>query len=249
MGEVERTAPEKLAWLTARPIAHRGLHDPEKRIYENTLSACEAAVAGNFAIEIDVQASADGEAMVFHDADLRRMCGLHEPVASLTCAELSRIHILDSDDTIRSLPKILKAVSGDVPVIVELKDNTEHNAALAEAVAEAARSYTGRIAVMSFSHEIIGMLVEQHCPCPIGLVALGDDEMADEHQKAFEHPISFISYDVKELPNEFVARARRERSMPVISWTVRTTEQATVTYEHGDQITFEGFDPDAISDK
>lgn len=247
MGEVERTAPESLRWLTARPIAHRGLHSPEAKIYENTLSACEAAVAGNFAIEIDVQLSADGEAVVFHDSDLRRMCGLNEPVASLTCAELSRISILDSDDTIKTLPKILQAIDHKVPVIVELKGNPPHDEALAEAVTEAVRTYHGKVAVMSFSQAIIGMLVKEHCPCPIGLVALGDADMAEEHQQAFEHPISFISYDVKELPNEFVARAKRERNMPVITWTVRTLEQAAVTYEHADQITFEGFDPDTIS--
>ncbi|MEO0498005.1 MAG: glycerophosphodiester phosphodiesterase family protein [Pseudomonadota bacterium] len=247
MGDVKRTPPEDMKWLTERPIAHRGLHAPEDRIYENTLSACQAAVAGKFAIEIDVQLAGDGEAVVFHDADLRRMCGLNEPVSSLTCAELSRISILDSDDTISTLLKTLRAVDGEVPVIVELKGNPPHDAALAEAVVEAVRAYNGKIAVMSFSQAIIGMLVAEHCPCPIGLVARGDEELVNEHEQAFEHPISFISYDVKELPTQFVTQARRERNMPVITWTVRTPEQAAVTYEHADQITFEGFDPDAIS--
>ncbi|MEO0637408.1 MAG: glycerophosphodiester phosphodiesterase family protein [Pseudomonadota bacterium] len=246
MGEVTRVAPDKLSWLTARPIAHRGLHKPDQKIYENTLSACEAAAEAGYSIEIDVQLSKDGEAVVFHDADLRRMCGLNEPVASLTCAELSRIAILDGDDTILTLPRILSAIDGRVPVVIELKSTPPHDAELAEAVSEAVRGYGGRTAAMSFSQEIIGHLVERHCPCPIGLVALGDDSMAEEHEQAFEHPISFISYDVKQLPNSFVARARREHRMPVITWTVRTEDDAHLTYEHADQITFEGFDPDAI---
>ena len=61
------------AWLTARPIAHRGLHDAAKGLAENSLGAAAAAIAGGFAIECDVQLSRDGEAMVFHDDNLRRL--------------------------------------------------------------------------------------------------------------------------------------------------------------------------------
>jgi glycerophosphoryl diester phosphodiesterase len=64
------TAP---AWLTERPIAHRGLHDRAAGILENTLSAADAAIARRFPIECDVQLSADGEAMVFHDHTLDRL--------------------------------------------------------------------------------------------------------------------------------------------------------------------------------
>jgi glycerophosphoryl diester phosphodiesterase len=45
-------------WLTERPIAHRGLHDAASGIFENTLSAAHAAIAGGFGIECDVQISA-----------------------------------------------------------------------------------------------------------------------------------------------------------------------------------------------
>ena len=61
------------AWLTARPIAHRGLHDRARGIVENMPGAALAAVAGNFSIECDIQLSADGEAMVHHDDALGRL--------------------------------------------------------------------------------------------------------------------------------------------------------------------------------
>ena len=56
-----------LDWLTARPVAHRGLHDAKAGVIENTPAAFAAAVAANYAIECDLQISADGEAMVHHD--------------------------------------------------------------------------------------------------------------------------------------------------------------------------------------
>ena len=76
------------SWLTARPIAHRGLHDAARGVVENTLPAFEAAVAGNYAIELDVQPSADGEAVVFHDETLDRLTEARGPVAALTTAAL-----------------------------------------------------------------------------------------------------------------------------------------------------------------
>jgi len=52
-----------LAWLTTRPIAHRGLHNASAGVIENTASAFAAAIAAGYGIETDLQISADGEAM------------------------------------------------------------------------------------------------------------------------------------------------------------------------------------------
>src|SRR5260370_7301291 len=62
-----------LDWLIARPVAHRGLHDAGAGVIENTPSAFAASVAANYAIECDLQISADGEAMVHHDDALGRL--------------------------------------------------------------------------------------------------------------------------------------------------------------------------------
>jgi len=60
-------------WIAARPVAHRGLHDAKAGVIENTAAAFQAAVDGGYAMECDVQISADGEAMVFHDDTLDRL--------------------------------------------------------------------------------------------------------------------------------------------------------------------------------
>ena len=56
---------QPLDWLCERPIAHRGLHNLHAGIPENSLAAFAAAVADGYSMELDVQASADGQAMVF----------------------------------------------------------------------------------------------------------------------------------------------------------------------------------------
>ena len=60
-------------WLTRIPIAHRGLHNASHGIVENTISAAQAAISKGYSIECDVQVSAEGVVMVFHDDTLDRL--------------------------------------------------------------------------------------------------------------------------------------------------------------------------------
>jgi glycerophosphoryl diester phosphodiesterase len=85
-----------LHWIVARPIAHRGLHDKANGIVENTITAAKAAVDGDFAIECDVQLTADGEAVVFHDFTLDRLTGETGEVVRRKASELSGIAITGS---------------------------------------------------------------------------------------------------------------------------------------------------------
>ncbi len=137
-------------FLTARPIAHRGLHNKARGILENSPSAFQAAVAAGYAIECDVQISADGEAMVFHDQTLNRMTAVDAAVKSLTARELADIPLTGSADTIRTLAEHLDIVGGAVPVVVELKSLNDGDTTLADAVAAVIDGYDGDVAVMSF---------------------------------------------------------------------------------------------------
>src|ERR1700761_8633771 len=95
--EMSRNAP---AWLTAQPIAHRGLHDARLGVPENTLGAAERAMTRQFAIECDVQASADGEAMVFHDDTLDRLTPASGPLRLRSAAELGNLRLGESSEAI-----------------------------------------------------------------------------------------------------------------------------------------------------
>ena len=90
-------------WLTARPVAHRGLHDRARGVIENMPSAFQAAIAGNFSIELDVQLTADGEAMVHHDAALGRLNEGSEKLIQLTAAQLKQVVFKDTADRMITL--------------------------------------------------------------------------------------------------------------------------------------------------
>ncbi|MCI5076995.1 glycerophosphodiester phosphodiesterase family protein [Oricola sp.] len=231
-------------FLTRRPIAHRGLHDGNVARYENSLSAFEASVDGDYAIELDVQLSADGVAMVFHDDTLDRLTAETGPVADRNAEELRQIRLGPTSDGIPSLADTLAFVDGRVPVVIEVKDNGARNATLAKAVAADLAGYDGPAAVMSFEHDILAAFRDTGSRAPLGLTAEGIGRPAlARHKEALALDVSFVSYHVKALPNPFVTHVRDDLRLPVITWTVRTPEDVETTRRYADQMTFEGFDP------
>ena len=158
-------------WLTARPIAHRGLHDRASGIPENTLAAAEAAVAGGYAIECDVQLSADGEAMVFHDAALGRLTEATDPVESRTAADLGSLAIAGTQERIPTLAEFLGRVAGRVPVIVEIKSRFDGDRRLTRRAAAIVAGFDGPVALKSFDPDLVATLAEVAPEIPRGIVA------------------------------------------------------------------------------
>ena len=113
--------PIGLDWLIARPIAHRGLHDAAHGLIENTAGAVRAAIAANYGIEVDVQISADGEAMVHHDDVLGRLTQGEGRLDRLNAAALKRVPFRGSDERMLTLGELCDLVDGRVTMLVELK--------------------------------------------------------------------------------------------------------------------------------
>ncbi|MFU0504572.1 glycerophosphodiester phosphodiesterase [Pseudaminobacter sp. NGMCC 1.201702] len=237
-----------ISWLTARPIAHRGYHDLNKTVWENTLSAFRRAVDRGYAIECDVHLSSDGVPVVFHDHGLQRLGGTEGYVWQRTAAELAALRIGGTADHAPSLKELLDLVGGRVPLVIELKGTPGHDAGLVERVCNLLHAYRGRAAIMSFDHWLIREFRAHAREIPTGLTAYGSaDHELEAHFSMLAHGISFVSYGVMDLPNRFVGFVREKLSMPVITWTVCDERAAVKTFAHADQMTFEGFDPDATA--
>src|ERR1700736_2937493 len=105
-----------LDWLVARPVAHRGLHDAEKGVIENTPAAFEAAIAGHYGIECDLQVAADGEAMVHHDDALGRLTEGNARLDAMTAAQLKRISLKTGTDRMITLGELCDLTAGRSPL-------------------------------------------------------------------------------------------------------------------------------------
>jgi glycerophosphoryl diester phosphodiesterase len=243
-------------WLVARPIAHRGLHDKASGIFENTLSAAKAAMAGDFGIECDVQLSADGEAMVFHDHDLGRLTSATGPVRAQNAAQLGVLVVGGTADRIPTLTQYLDVIGGRVPLVIEVKSRFDGDGRLACRTAEILARRREPIAVKSFDPEIVALLRRIAPALPRGIVGqsrydereaaqIGADrvrEMTDLLHWERTAP-SFLSWRVSDLPAAGPFLGRLLGRVPVMSWTVRSEADAAHAFMHGDQIVFEGFQP------
>ncbi|MDI7864005.1 glycerophosphodiester phosphodiesterase [Rhizobiaceae bacterium n13] len=233
----------KADWLTKLPIAHRGFHDMNKTVWENTLSAFSRAIDAGYAIECDLQLAADGVPIVFHDDDLQRLCNIPGDVRQRTSQELGMLAVGGTGDRIPTLKQLLDLCQGKVPLVLELKGRKDDDEGFAAAVLDVLEGYKGQVALMSFDVWLLKDLKELDCPYPLGLTAEGNEpEKFFQHDEAMHLGLDFISYHFGHLPNPFIT-AQRASGIPVITWTVRDQAAREHTFANADQMTFEGFNP------
>ena len=221
--------PAKVAWLGEWEYAHRGLHSAG--VPENSPSAFAAAMAQGMGIECDVQGSRDGQAVVFHDAELDRLTGETGPLAARTSAELGRIALSGGEDAIPTLPQLLTQVGGKVPLLIELKSPRNSGvrvSALCLAVKRALEGYLGPHAIMSFDPRVVHWFAV-HAPLTVrGLVVTEENGktlpgMIKRRLSLWHARPDFLAYDIRDLPSRFAA-AQQKRGLPVLTWTVRSAE-------------------------
>jgi glycerophosphoryl diester phosphodiesterase len=245
-----------LDWLTARPIAHRGLHDAAAGVIENTGTAFTAAITGGFGIETDLQISADGEAMVHHDDALGRLTEGSEPLAAMNAAAIGAARFKAATDRILTLGELCDLVAGRVPLVIELKSRFDGDLRLAGRAAEVLADYTGPAAVMSFDPALIAAVRRLAPWLPRGIVAERHythyewDALSatDKFRLAFllhaprTRP-QFVAYAIRDLPAVAPLIARHGFGLPLLTWTVRSEADRLRAGRFADQMIFEGFRP------
>lgn len=242
-----RPLPE---WLATRPVAHRGLHDPDRSIPENTLAAFEAAIEAGYPIELDVQLSADQQAVVFHDRSLLRLCGSDDLVSGLTVEELREHRIAGTDEHPPSLVETLRFVDSRVPVLVEIKGGPERNLRAAATFA-ALRDYPGEVAVQAFDPFIVSWF-RRNAPAvvrgqlsgrlkdAVHLNPVSRTLMRNLGFNAVSRP-HFVGYESAALTP---VRARMiARRWPLLVWTVTSQKDFDRVTRLGGNSIFEGFIP------
>jgi glycerophosphoryl diester phosphodiesterase len=242
-----------LDWLVARPIAHRGLHDVKAGRLENTSSGFAAAIARDYAIECDLQVTADGEAMVFHDETLDRMMDATGWVRHFTTRELKAKTFRIGGDRMQTLGDLLQQVAGKVTLLIELKSHFDGDLRLVERALDVLARYDGPCCLMSFDPRMIEAVAALSPRTVRGITA---DRTTDAYYNAL--PLSqrlnlrhmqhldktrphFISYYFRDLPFAPV-QGIRASGHPIITWTIRSREEECIARRYSDQITFEGYE-------
>lgn len=239
------------AWdlLFAPPVAHRGLWSPGGAP-ENSLAGFQAACAAGYGIELDVQLSADGEAMVFHDDALARLTGAEGRLAARTAADLAELKLAGTDERIPTLVETLALVGRRALVLIELKTPAGAVGPLEQRVHEIIADHAGPVAVIGFNPYSHAWFADRFPGVLRGLDSYDykrAPNMNEAQRQSFarlEHVAiarpHFLALSADMLPDARAAKYRAD-GMPVVAWTVRAAEQWEALKPHCDNLIFEGF--------
>ena len=238
-----------------QPMAHRALHDVAQGRPENSRAAIQAAIAAGYGIEIDVQLSADDQAMVFHDYALERLSAGTGAVRLLGAEVLGETVLTGGDEGIPTLPEALALVAGQVPLVIEIKDQDGAMGTgvgpLEQATAKALAGYRGDVAVMSFNPHSVAAMAGLLPDVPRGIVTSAYREndwplpkhVCDSLRTIPDYDrvgACFISHEVDDLDRPRVAELKAQGAM-ICCWTVRDATTEAQARRIVDNITFEGY--------
>ncbi len=247
------TAPGKADEKTKAPFmlrnfAHRGLHSRDKTVPENSLTAFRLAVEHGYGMELDVQLSRDGKVVVFHDDDLKRVCGLDARVDELTFDELQQLRLCGTEERIPLFTDVLETVGGRTPIICELKTG-RRNRELCEKTLWHIRGYKGDICIESFDPTIVAWFRKNAPDILRGQLAMPMQSYLDDGRSpavgfALSNTLAnviarpqFISYKI--APQPFLVRLSEKLGAMNVGWTSHDPES-----EKGrDAVIFEFYEP------
>ncbi len=238
------------------PLAHRALHDRGAGRPENSRAAMRAAITAGYGIELDVQLSEDGQAMVFHDYDLQRLTGEVGPVRQRNAAALGQITLKGGDEGIPTLVEVLSLVANQVPLLIEIKDQDgalgPDVGPLERATVDALQGYAGPVTLMSFNPHSVAECARLAPEVPRGLTTC---DFAPKDWKLVPGPVldrlrsipdydrvgaSFISHQFNDLTRSRVAGIKAAGGA-VLCWTIRSATDEAEARRIADNITFEGY--------
>lgn len=241
-----------IAWMTTRPIAHRGLHDDARP--ENSLAAFAAGMEAGYPLELDVHLTRDNELVVVHDENLKRVTGQDLKITDCPREIWRALKLCGTEEGIPTLDEVLALVDGRVGLIIEIKkDRCRKIGQLEQKLVDRLHRYSGPFVLKSFDPRVVGWM-RRHAPeffC--GQLSDGFRNgkytpvfswfMRNLHMIRFNHA-QFISFDARALPNAAVTRWHKEKGLPLLCWTIRSQEEADRAKELGaDNIIFENFVP------
>ena len=247
--------PEELEALKKYDYAHRGYHDGDAGVPENSLAAFKRAVECGFGIELDIHLSKDDHLVVMHDSSLKRMCGEDVRVEDLTWEELQAYHLQETEEKIPDFAQVLEVVDGKIPMVIEVKPVGGNHAQLCEKVCEALEDYEGLYCIESFDPRAVAWVKENKPQIVRGQLltylrkhgetsypAILDFALRNLLTSCWTKP-DFIAYHIEERNNVSLKLCRKLYSVCEFDWTVRTPQEYKMVKDDGAFAIFENFDP------
>lgn len=238
-------------WLQKYKIAHRGYHTSDKSILENTKEAFIEAIKHDYAIELDTNILNDGNVVIFHDPNLKRMANLNKQLRKMTLGEIRNIKLIDNKSTIMTFQEMLELVDGKVPLVIELKPFGGYKRHCEE-VYRLLQQYQGKFVIQSFDPRVL-LWFKKHAPEVLrGQITetFIEEPIIPGFLKYFMSSMKlnfltkphFINYKIQDLPNKFIERSKRKGRL-ILGYVARNQIDFDFMINHYDNCVFEYFNP------
>ncbi|MCF7930354.1 MAG: hypothetical protein K9L02_02465 [Acholeplasmataceae bacterium] len=240
-----------LSWIQNNLIAHRGLYSKDQSIPENSIASFKRAMDKGYSIEFDVNVLKDGTVLVFHDYNFNRICNDSRELKDVTYDQCKHLTLFDTDELIPTLSQTLNLVSGQVPLLIELKPHGDV-ILLCESFMKTMMDYQGVWAVFSFHPKVVSWFKKNYPDVIRGQISeyfKNDKDMnpiAKHLMKTmffnrFTKP-DFISYGIYDMPNKYLNRSMK-KGITVISYAARSQQDFDFVKSHYHNTVFEFFEP------
>lgn len=234
----EPVDPEQTSWLESTLIMHRGLHDDNQTIPENSLAAFAAAIEGGYIIELDVSMTKDKQLVIFHDKKLKRAFGIDKYLSEVTYDELSQYGLFGTEERVPLFREVLAFVDGQVPLLIEIKNEGEVGE-MESLVYRELEGYEGLYAIQAFNpytlkwfrenapHVLRGQLSGSFIVSDYDVEYAGTTRLPWYKKFVlknmllnFESRPNFISYEVTNVSQRTLENLQKY-DVPVLGWTVK----------------------------
>lgn len=243
-----------LSLLNERYYAHRGFHKEKYIAPENSMAAFNLAIQHKFGIEFDVQLSKDGVPVVFHDFNLKRVCGIDKNVNELTFYELKQLYLFDSKEKIPHLQEVIDLVDGQVPLIIEIKART-NDISVCSVIASILDYYKGIYCIESFNPFVVLWFKKNRPEIIRGQLSTNYSKSEIKQNKVFSFLLqnlmfnfitkpNFISYNYKYHENLSLYLCKNLYRITTIAYTIPSKEALDNCFKSFDLFIFENFLPD-----
>ena len=246
-----RMAPRSMKEFRGWYYAHRGFHDNHSDAPENSARAMALAVENGYGIELDVQLTKDEKVVVFHDATLKRVCGVDAKVNSMTYEELQQLRLFGTEERIPLFSDVLKIIGGKVPLIMEVK-MVDAKTRVCELADKELEGYQGVYCMESF-HPFAVQWYKKNRPDVVRGQLSANFKKEGQKEGLQEWLVHMLLINVLGRP-DFVAYSHKSANnlsrrltgmfgACAVAWTIRSQTELDENHKKFDLFIFEGFVP------
>ncbi len=225
-------------------ICHRGLHN--ENFSENGINAFKNAIEHNMAFELDIHLTSDGQLVVFHDSDLKRMTQKDGIIENLTLNEIKQNYKLLDGEEIPTFQEVLNITQEKVPIVVELKVYNKNYKALANRVEQELKQIKDKRNIMLISFDPRSLFPFKNK----GFIRQLLVAKSDEYTWFFRHFFEGVDLEFSMFDEKRVRRYAKKHFTNV--WTIDTKQKFDDIFSPQnfiDTVTFQFIDSDYVKEK